>query len=336
MPEFRVGVTADLHELAERTGADVGLATLLTEPHVRLETLAATEELEPGAMRGLGAVLLLKPRITSRTLQGADQLTIVARWGVGVDNVDIEACTQHGAAVTITPDGVRRPVASAMLTLLLALAHNLVPKHRLLRDGRWDRTEHLGTGLTGRVLGLIGLGNIGREFLRLASPLGMRHLVFDPYAARDDAEVEYVDLPTLLRDSDFVCVSCPLTPETFHLLDAERLALLKPSACVINVARGPIIDQVALADALRTDRIRAAGLDVFEVEPLPSDASILALDNVIVSPHSLAWTDELIHGNSASACSAIIDLLHARVPNHVINPSALEHPRLRRMLAGRV
>jgi D-3-phosphoglycerate dehydrogenase len=283
-------------------------------------------------------LLVLAPHVSARTLEGADRLAIVARFGVGYDSVDVDACTRHGVLVTITPDGVRRPVATAAITYVLALAQKLLIKDRLTRTGRWDeKIDHMGVGVTGRTLGLIGLGNIGRETLRLAQPFGMRHLAHDPYATPESAAAigaELVDLDTLLREADFVCVTCALTPETYHLVNAERLARMKPTAYLINVARGPIVDQRALYAALREGRIAGAGLDVFEEEPVDPNEPILALGNVIVTPHGICWTDECFLGNGRSACQSILDVAAGRVPRHVVNRAALESPILQAKLVA--
>src|SRR5262249_29477586 len=157
---------------------------------VRWDFLAEdTRQLRPDQIHGYDALLVLSPRVTAQTLEGADRLAIIARFGVGYDSVDVEACTRHGVLLTITPDGVRRPLATAVLTFLLALSHRLTIKDRLTRTGRWaDRLDYMGAGLTGRTLGLIGLGNVGREVFRLTQPLEMHHLAHDPYARREDVD----------------------------------------------------------------------------------------------------------------------------------------------------
>src|SRR5262245_62720892 len=163
----------------------------------------------------------------------------------------------------------------------------------------------MGMGLTGRTLGVFGLGNIGREVFALAAPFGMRHLAHDPYAdpaGAAAAGAELVGLEALLRESDFVCLCCALTPATRHLIDARRLALMKPTAYLVNVARGPVVDQAALTEALRQGRLQGAGLDVFEREPIDPADPLLRLDNVILAPHALCWTDECFRGNGVSAC----------------------------------
>ena len=137
-----------------------------------------------------------------------------------------------------------------------------------------------------------------------------------------------MSLENLLRESDYVCVCCALTPETRHLIDAERIALMKPTAYVINVARGPIIDQAALTAALRAGAIQGAGLDVFETEPVDPQDPILALDNVILAPHALCWTDECFHGNGISACASILEVAAGRIPGPVVNRDVIDHPLL--------
>ena len=189
----------------------------------------------------------------------------------------------------------------------------------------------MGMGLSGRTLGIIGLGNIGREIIALSQPLGLRYLAFDPYATPGD--VDLVDLDTLLRASDFVTVNCALTAETHHLLNRERLALMKPTAYLINTARGGIVDQAALTEALVARRIAGAALDVFEPEPIASSDPLLGLDNVILAPHAICWTDECFRGNGESACRAIVDVAHGRIPPYIVNRSALNHPKVRHLRA---
>ncbi|MGH3145013.1 MAG: NAD(P)-dependent oxidoreductase [Rubrobacter sp.] len=263
-------------------------------------------------------------------------MALISRFGVGYDNVDVESCTRNGVILTITPDGVRRPVATSIMALLLALSHRLPIKDRIARSGRWrERLDHMGTGLTGRTLGSVGLGNIGSEMFVLAEPFGMRHLAYDPYASPESATevgAELVDLETLLGASDFVAINCALTPETHHLFDAPRLDLMKETAYLINTARGRIVDQAALTEALREGRIAGAALDVFEEEPADPEDPIFDLPNVIATPHALAWTDELAAGNGRGACESVLDVAAGRVPRNVVNRDVLDTPLLREKL----
>jgi hypothetical protein len=186
----------------------------------------------------------------------------------------------------------------------------------------------MGMGVTGRTLGAIGMGNIGAEVFRLAPPFGMRHIAYDPYVAPGEARalgVELVDLDTLLRTADFVCVMCPLNDETRGMIGARELALMQPSAYLINTARGPIVQEKALHDALVARRIAGAALDVFEVEPTPADNPILALDNVVVTPHAFCFTDECLTGLARSAFTSVLDVSQGRAPRHIVNRAALAH-----------
>ena len=231
--------------------------------------------------------------------------------------------------LTITPDGVRRPVAVSVMTLLLALSHQLLIKDRLTREGRWgEKLNYMGQGVRGRTLGVIGVGNIGREVFHLAAPFEMRHLGFDPFLKTPVEGVDLVSLETLLKESDYVVVCCALTSETHHLLTADRLSLMKSNAYLINVARGPIVDQRALTDVLTQRRIAGAGLDVFDVEPIATSDPLLALDNVIVSPHAICWTDECFQSIGSSACRSLIDVAQGRTPIHIVNREVMASSRL--------
>jgi D-3-phosphoglycerate dehydrogenase len=339
MSSFRLGITRDFLKPDGSLGfGDIGLDALASDPRVSYEFLPdCGQEIPLLVADRFDALLVLAPRITAATLDGGQRLTLVARFGVGYDNVDVAACTRNHVLLTITPSGVRRPVAVSALTLMLALAHKLLAKDRLTRSGGWHhKLDHMGVGLTGRTLGLIGLGNIGREILRVAAPLEMRHLACDPYVSAETARAsgaQLLDLETVLRQSDFVCVCCALTPATHRLLNAERLALMKPTSFLINVARGPIVEQVALTELLRERRIAGAALDVFEKEPIAPDDPLLALDNVILSPHAVCWTDELFRGNGRAACQSILDVAAGRVPQDVVNRDVLEQAALQRKLA---
>jgi phosphoglycerate dehydrogenase-like enzyme len=223
------------------------------------------------------------------------------------------------------------------LALLLAVSHKLLIKDRLTREGRWaEKLDHLGVGLTGRTLGLIGLGNIGREIARVAQPLEMRRIAHDPFVSADQAAaigVELLSLDEVLRQADFVVICCSLSPATHHLINAARLAQMKPTAYLINVARGPIVDQAALTVALQERRLAGAGLDVFEQEPIDPHDPLLELPNVILAPHALCWTDELALGNGREACQSLLDVAGGRVPRHVVNREVLDQPAMHAKLA---
>ena len=326
MREFRVGVSRE-------TFLPYGLEPL-DRAGVAWEWLAAeVPELTPDLLHGYDAVVHFFARITPASLEGVDRLALIARHGVGLDMVDLEACTERGIAVTITPDGIRRPMASAAVALILALSHELVERNAVFHASRWKEARFgvIGFGLSGRTLGVIGFGNIGRDIVRLLEPWQMRVLVSTPHPA-DVAGVTHVELDELLTEADVVVVACPLKPETHHLLDARRLGLMKPTAVLVNVARGPIVDQAALVEALRSGRLAGAGLDVFEEEPVPPGDPILELPNVVGAPHSLGYTDELLRGCVASACASILAVREGRMPEHLANPAVLDVPSFRAKL----
>ncbi len=339
MESIRLGITRDFLNAEHKLGfGDIGLDALAADKRIQYEFLPDYgPELPPEVADKFDMLLVLAPKISTTTLSGGQRLALVARFGVGYDNVDVSACTQSGIILTITPTGVRRPVAVSALALLLALSHRLPIKDRLTREGRWnEKLNHMGVGLTGRTLGLIGFGNIGREILRVAAPLEMHPLVFDPYVSPEMAKscgVELLSLEALLERSDFICICCALTAETHHLLNSQRLALMKPTAYLINVARGPIVDQTALTLLLSERRIAGAALDVFEKEPIDVNDPLLKLDNVILSPHAICWTDELFRGIGQSACQSVLDVATGRFPQDVVNRDVLNQESLKQKLS---
>lgn len=336
--QFRVGVTRDFLKTDGTLGfGDIGLSLLDDAPGVTWEFMQSSSgELTADEIRGYDALLVLAPRISAATLAGADRLAVIARFGVGYDNVDVAACTQHDVLLTITPDGVRTPVAVSALAMLLSLTHKIVQKDRITREGRWsEKLDYMGMGLTGRTLGIVGFGNIGRELSQLSRAFGMRHVVYDPYTTDEQARaagVERLELDDLLTESDFVVLCCALSPETHHLINTDRLARMKSTAYLINVARGPIVDQAALTVALWDRRIAGAALDVFEREPIDPQDPLLKLDNVLLAPHAVCWTDELFLGVGRDACRSILDVAVGRAPKHVVNREALERDGVRRKL----
>lgn len=334
---FRIGLTRDFLKPDGSIGfGDIGLSLLDQAANVCWEFLPEiASPLRPDQIASYDGLMVLAPQVTADTLANVERLSVIARFGVGYDNVDVAACSVAGVALTITPDGVRRPVAVSAITLLLALSHKLLIKDRLTREGRWsEKLNYMGQGVRGRTLGVIGVGNIGREIFQLAAPFEMRHIGYDPYLKTPIEGIEQVSLDDLLRQADYTVVCCALTPDTRHLLNAERLKLLKPNAYLINVARGPIIDQAALTDALTRQQFAGAGLDVFDVEPIAADDPLLKLDNVIVSPHAICWTDECFRGIGQSACQSLIDVASGKVPASVVNRDVLENDRFQRLLGS--
>jgi phosphoglycerate dehydrogenase-like enzyme len=229
-------------------------------------------------------------RVTRASVARADcRLKIVARNGVGFDTVDVPALTEMGIVLTNTPLAVRRPVAVGALTMIFALAGRLLEKDALVRAGRWnDRPDYMGVGLTTRTLGLVGAGGIGQEIIRLAKPFFARILAADPYADRAAIAAlgaEIRPLETVMSEADFVVVCCLLNDETRHLIDARAFGLMKQTAVLVNTARGELVDEPALIEALRSGRIGGAGLDVLAKEPPDPDNPLFSIPNTVLTPH---------------------------------------------------
>jgi len=326
MSQFRVGITGDVLDSSGEPIFGREALGLLDAGGVAWEYMAQ----EPGGVTPAqaaryDAICAMLTRVTAASLAGPDRrLKLIARFGVGYDTIDVPACTAAGVLLTIAPDGVRRPVATSALTFVLMLAQKVLVKDRLTRAGRWsEKLDHIGTGLTGRTLGSIGLGNIGAELFRLARPLEMNGIAHDPFASpalAAELGVRLVDMETLFRESDFLTVNCPLSEATRGLVSARLLEMMKPSAYLINTARGPIVDERALHDALASSRLAGAGLDVFEEEPTPVSNPLLQLDNVVVTPHGICFTDECMRRLAESAFRAVLDVAAGRTPPYVVNP----------------
>jgi len=338
--QFRVALTRDiLDSRGEPAFGRAALSVLEHAQNLAWEYLPrVVPEIDAGHAASYDAIYVNIARVPAAAVARADcRLRVVARHGVGYDSVDVPAMTRAGVLVTNTPSSMPRPVATVALTFILALAGKLFLKDRLTRGGRWqERMDNMGLGLTGRTLGVIGAGRIGHEIMRMARTFDLKLLAADPIV--NALELAYlgarkVDLPTLLGDSDFVVVACLLNERTRHLVGAREFARMKPSAYFINVARGPIVDETALITALRERRIAGAALDVFEQEPVDPANPLLAMENVIVTPHSLCWTDECFHNMASTGLTSIVDALAGRRPEFVVNPEVLEHPRVKAWLA---
>lgn len=329
MSSFRIGITADVLKSDGRPIFGDEALALLDNPQVDWEYMdASSSEITAAHAARYDAICAMTTRVTPRSLDTDTlRLKLIARFGVGYDSIDVPACTAKGVLLTIAPDGVRRPVATSALTLVLMLAQQVLIKDRLTRSGRWsEKMDYIGTGLTGRTLGSIGMGNIGAELFRIARPLEMRCIAHDPVADPALAAslgVTLVDMDTLFRESDFLTVNCPLNEHTHGLVSARLIGLMKPSAYLVNTARGPIVDEKALYTALSSGRIAGAGLDVFEQEPTPADNPILKLDNVVVTPHGICFTDECMRGLAESAFRAALDVAAGREPPYIVNRAAL-------------
>ncbi|MEZ4614626.1 MAG: NAD(P)-dependent oxidoreductase [Caldilineaceae bacterium] len=327
---FRIGVSPDFQTHAAGLLEPVLEEMLAPLPHVTWDFFPMRgKEIYPDEIVAYDGLLTLLARVTPESLAGNEHLAVIARWGVGYDMIDVPACTEADVLLAITTDAVRKPVAEAIVTFFLALAKKLSAKDQLVRTGRWDlKAETSGLGLSGKIVGSVGSGNIGGEMFRLLGPFDLgRRLVYDPYLSQERAatlDVELVDLETIFRESDFVAVNCPHTAETEGMIGAELFALMKPSAYFVNTARGPIVRQADLTAALQAGQLAGAGLDVFEEEPLPVDHPLIGMDNVILSPHALAWTDDLYRDNGVGAIENILNVFQGQLPKYIVNRAVTE------------
>jgi len=337
--KFRVALSGDFRKAdGSPTFPDFDVAPLQAAPGVEVACLENVNPIRSDQVADIDALILLQPRFARESIHPNGRLSVVARFGVGYDNVDVAACTEAGIPLCITPDGVRRPVAVSIIALMLALTGRLLIKDKLTRSGPEAfarRVDHMGVGLVGRTLGSVGIGNIGAEMFRMAKPFDMNFIAHDPFADKAVAAelgIELVGMEDVFRRADVLCINCPLSKETTHLVNAEKLALMKPTAFLINTARGPIVDQKALTKVLTERRIAGAGLDVLEQEPPDPNDPILKLDNTILTPHALCWTDQCFAGNGAADVRAVLEIQHGRVPRGIVNRAVAEQERFKNRL----
>jgi len=290
-------------------------------------------EITPDQIENFDMVVSFRPLWTKQSIAGNDQLISIHRGGVGYERLDVPALTDEGIMLFITPDAVRRPMAVVYMLFILALNMRLLTKDRLIREGRWAEQSHYqGWGLVGRTLGSIGVGNIGHEMFKLAMPFEMKHIAYDPYIKPEavaDVGVQLVDLETVLKESDTLCVACPLNEKTRHIIGEKELKMMKKTAFLINAARGPIVDEAALIRALNEGWIRGTGLDVFEQEPIQNDNPLLKMDNVILSPHALAQTDQTFSNMWDIIVKQMATILRGEVPRTLVNEDVLESVKLK-------
>jgi D-3-phosphoglycerate dehydrogenase len=238
---------------------------------------------------------------------GAAKLKTVIRWGIGMDSVDHDAARRHGVTVRNTPGVFGHEVADSAFGYILNLVRGYMVVDAAVRRGEWPKVE--GVTLAGARLGIVGFGAIGREIARRGGGFDMDVVTFDPFVDTAPAGVSLVDLEKLLATSRFIVLCCPLTPDTFHLINADRLGLVRPDAFLVNVARGPVVREADLIDALKSGRLAGAGLDVFEVEPLPLASELRTLPNVVLGAHNASNTREGVVRASNTAVDFLIEEL---------------------------
>jgi D-3-phosphoglycerate dehydrogenase len=265
-------------------------------------------------------------RVNEALFAMAPSLKAIAKLGVGLDTVDIDAASRHGAIVFHTPGANNQAVADHTFALMLCLARRLVYCDRSLREKRWEHTRIVAIEVWQKTLGIIGLGAIGRCVALRARGFQMKVVACDPYWPEEFAEqqgIRQMSLEDLLGVSDIVTIHTPLTPENRGLINAAMLKLMKPSALLINAARGEIVNEIDLYQALKTGVIAGAGIDVFEHEP-PRETPLLELDNVVLTPHTAAFTREALNTMSMGIVDQLIDFYHGKKPVHLINPEVFK------------
>ncbi|HEX7291504.1 MAG TPA: phosphoglycerate dehydrogenase [Conexibacter sp.] len=306
------------HERIGGALADAGLRARL-RPKLGARSPGELTELAAGAA---GAIVSTDP-FTADVLAATPSLRVIARVGIGTDSVDLAAATAHGVVVTVTPGANEATVADHTVAMALGILRRLAEHDASVRRGEWNRTGvHTPSVLSGATVGLVGYGGIGRLVAERMAGFGVRLLVHDP-VAEPDGVAERVPLEVLLTAAQVVSLHVPLLPATKHLIGAPELALMRPDAVLVNTARGGVVDEAALVDALEQGRLRGAALDVFEQEP-PRSRRLLALGNVLLSPHIAALSEQSVHEMTARATASVVDVLRGRIPRDVANPDVLE------------
>lgn len=294
--------------IADRISS-AGLELLQRSPELEIvSTVGAPERLKDEMATAHALIVRSETQVTEDLLVVAPQLVLVARAGIGVDNIDVDAATRRGVAVMNAPGANTVSAAEQTFALLLALLRRVTLAVQSMRSGEWDRKRFIGTELDGKTLSALGLGRIGQRVARIARAFGMQVLACDPYVSRELAAELGVSLTTLedaLRRADVVSLHMPLTEDTRQTINTERLALMKPTAVLVNTARGGLVDEEALFQAVESGRLAGAALDVFATEPLPADSPLRSSDRIVLTPHLAASTAEAQERVSTEICEAV-------------------------------
>ena len=308
--------------------SEQGLAVFAAHPQlqVRIKTKLSPEQLRECIGEYDALVMRSGTKLTAPIIEAAANLKVIGRAGVGVDNIDLEAATKKGIIVMNTPGGNTLSTAEHTLAMILALSRRLPAANSSLKAGRWEKKKFTGVELFGKSLGIIGLGRIGAELARRVQSFGMQVMAYDPYINMEAAQrlgVKVVELPQLLAQSDYVSLHLPLTARTRHIIDKEAIGRMKPGARLINCARGGLVDEQALVEALENGRLAGAALDVFEQEPLPADHPLLKMPQLVLTPHLGASTAEAQQKVSLDIASQVVDFLLNGVVSNALNMPSL-------------
>jgi D-3-phosphoglycerate dehydrogenase len=302
-----------------------GIAVLSESPHFQVETSGGLKEDELIARIGDLDALIIRSatKVTAKALAAATRLKVIGRAGVGVDNVNVEAATERGIVVMNTPGGNTISTAEHTFSLLLSLARKIPQAHASMVAGKWDRKSFEGTELCGKTLGIVGMGRIGGEVARRAVAFGMNVIAYDPYLVQSRArslQVELADgLPALLQRADFITVHMPMTPETKNILNASTIAQCKKGVLIVNCARGGLVEEAALLEALKSGQVGGAALDVYEKEPPAEDMPFRSLPNVVLTPHLGASTSEAQESVGIEIAQGVSEFLLNGIVNNAVN-----------------
>jgi len=322
MPRFRVYVTSRSFGRFIPDGLKIlgNVAEIERNPYEK----TMTEEELIRSLKGADAVVLGADKCSRKVIESLERVRVIGRHGVGVDNVDLDAATQKRIIVTYTPHANADAVADHTWALILALARKIIPADASTRAGRWDGTKFIGIELSSKTIGILGLGTIGQRVAKRARGFDMNIFYYDKRrneALEKEIGVMYVDLERLLRESDILTIHATLTSETRRMIGAGELRMMKNTALLINTARGEIVDEKILIQALREGWIAGAALDVFEREP---PKQLLKIGNVVLTPHIAAYTIEALRRMDVMVAEDIVKVLAGKKPEHVANPKVYE------------
>ncbi|MBN2120651.1 MAG: phosphoglycerate dehydrogenase [Candidatus Omnitrophica bacterium] len=309
--------------------AQEGIAVLKSEPDFQVDVKTGLKPEELSSIIGdyQAIVVRSETKLTKDIIDKAQNLKVIGRAGVGLDNVDLEEATQRGIIVMNAPSGNTISTCEQAFALILSLSRNIAKADASVREGKWERSKFKGVELYGKTLGIIGLGRIGREVAKRALSFGMRVISFDPFISEDVAksiDAELVDLERLLKSSDYITIHTALTDETENMISHKEFSLMKPTARIINSARGGIIDEKALCEALKDKKIAGAALDVYGKEPPEKNDPLFGLDNIVLSPHLGASTQEAQVNVAVEIAECVRDALYGRSLRNAVNFPTLE------------
>jgi len=328
-PPFQLGLSGELRDAdGNLRFQDIGLE-ILDDPAVTYRFFELDHVVRPEQIVGLDAVVSVHEHYTRAMFEQVDGLLAIICFGVGYDHVDVAACTEADVLLCNQRGVASNAMAESIVCWMLAMAHRMIDKDRLARAGLWSQaSDYNGFELRDRTLGIIGLGGIGGRLVEMLSGFRMNAPIgYDPYVDSQQAErigVRWVALEELLQTADFVSICCPLSDKTRNLIGRDELRLMKRTACLINVARGGIVNEAALVEALTEKRIAAAAVDVFDNEPAGPEHPYMELPNIVLAPHCIGWTGELFRDIGRMAFRQATRLAAGMIPDDVINPDVLE------------